>query len=399
MQHFQSDDSVGAVLFRNAIADFEAAHPNVSVRQETTTHDEYITLFNVEAASGELPDVFMILAANIDSTQAAGLLADLGPDFAADVDWLNAQNPGAMLEWTRGDSIYAIPTQMIVTHLIYYNQAIFDEVGIEEFPTTWEDFKSAITTLNDAGYIPIALGNKERWVVADPLFGTMIFRATGLDWFNNLLTGDAKFTDPEFVYAVEAFKELVDIGAFNVDANSLTNAQQRTLYYNGEAAMFIEGNWAIGSVAQEAPEDIRDNTHLAIWPPLTAGKGSANQVTGGAGWGIAINSKVSGAKREAAVELLKTLSAIDYGRQRIEAGLMAGQVVTDFDETLLPALTTELNRKLATEWEVVPIFTNWTPRGILDTLGQTMQELMIGQKTPEQVAQELQAEMDRSIIE
>src|SRR5690606_5570452 len=197
MQHFQSDDSVGAVLFRNAIADFEAAHPNVSVRQETTTHDEYITLFNVEAASGELPDVFMILAANIDSTQAAGLLADLGPDFAADVDWLNAQNPGAMLEWTRGDSIYAIPTQMIVTHLIYYNQAIFDEVGIEEFPTTWEDFKSAITTLNDAGYIPIALGNKERWVVADPLFGTMIFRATGLDWFNNLLTGDAKFTDPE----------------------------------------------------------------------------------------------------------------------------------------------------------------------------------------------------------
>lgn len=394
--HFRTEDSAEFVAFYEALETWKAEHPNIKLEEEIMSHDEYLPLFNVRAAANELPDVFMMLAANVDTASASGLVADISSDLEADPEWLDLQNPGAMVEWTRGDAVYAVPAQMIVTHLIYYNEEIFKEAGVETFPETWEELEDAIVKLQEAGYVPIALGNKERWVVADPVFGTLIFRATGLDWFFSLLDHEAAFTDPEFVAAVEAFDELVEMGAFNADANSLTNAQQRTLYYNKEAAMFIEGNWAITPMVADAPEDVLANTHLAIWPPLPDGQGEPGQVTGGAGWGYALNANLSEAKHEAAISLVKALSGEEYGKRMIEDGMMAAQLIEEYDESIVPALSVELNGKLASEWTVVPIFTNWTPPGILDVLGRSMQELMIGQASPEDVAQELQTEYERS---
>jgi raffinose/stachyose/melibiose transport system substrate-binding protein len=393
--HFWTDPESGSgLLVQNRLAAFKEQYPNVTVDLQTLSHDEYLTKFRVLASGDELPDVFIMNADQTTPLSGGGQLLDITEDLEADTPWRDLQNPGGMVEWTRDGTVYGMPAQMIITHTIYWNKDIFAEVGLSEFPSTWEDLKAAIVTLKEAGYTPIALGSKAGWPLFDCLFGTLAFRSIGLDWYNQLLAHEVKFTDPEFVAALNSFKELVDIGAFNADATSLDNAQARALYYNKEASMFIEGNWAIGEgVALEAPEDVRDATGLAIWPAVPGGKGAANEVTWAAGWGWGLSSKLEGAKRDAAVALVKALSDEDYGRERTEMGQAAAQNVTDYDASKLPALLVEHNA-MSQNWQAVPILTLGFPTSVTDVLSTGLQEIITGQATPEEVAADVQTEYE-----
>ena len=390
---FEGDPGTVGELIDNQLGDYLAAHPNVTLNVEINSHDEYIEKFKVLAAGRELPDVFIINGDQITGVGGAGMLADLSGDLDADPEWRDLQVPGGMREWIRGDAVYALPNQMIITHVIYWNEAIFAEVGLEEFPDTWEGLLEAMALLSDGGYVPIAFGNVARWPGYSPMFGTLSFRGHGIDWYNRLLNFDAEFTDEEFIRGLEAFVDLVEAGAFNEDANSIDTSQAQAMYFNREAAMFVEGDWAINTLNVDAPQDILDDTNLAVWPGLSNGSEDPTEVTWAAGWGWAINSELEGAEREAAVELVKYLSNEDYGRQRIELGLLSAQAVTDFDETQLSQLNLELNEMLA-DLTGVPLLTIAFPPSVTDMLGIGLQELMTGQTTPEELAEEMQEEYE-----
>jgi raffinose/stachyose/melibiose transport system substrate-binding protein len=393
--NFWTDPEEGSgLLVQNRLAAFKEQYPNVTVDLQTLSHDEYLTKFRVLASGDELPDVFIMNADQTTPLSNSGQLLNITEDLGADTAWRDLQNPGGMVEWTRDGQVYGMPAQMIITHTIFWNKAVFAEVGIDTFPDTWEGLKEAIVSLKEAGYTPIALGAKAGWPLFDCLFGTLAFRSAGLDWYNNLLAQEATFTDPEFVGALNLFKELVDIGAFNADATSLDNEQARALYYNKEAAMFIEGNWAIGEgVALEAPEDVRDATGVALWPAVPGGKGAANEVTWAAGWGWGLSSKLEGAEREAALALVKALSDEDYGRERTEMGQAAAQMVSDYDASKLPALLVEHNA-MSQSWQAVPILTLGFPTSVTDVLSTGLQEILTGQATPEEVAADVQTEYE-----
>ena len=382
------------LLVQDRLAAFKKAYPNVTVELQTQAHDEYITKFRVLASADNLPDVFIMNADQTTPLSNGDQLLNITEDLNADPAWRDLQNPGGMVEWTRGEQVYAMPAQMIITHVIYYNQKMFAEIGLDTFPDSWDGLKDAIVKLKEAGHTPIALGAKAGWPLFDCLFGTLAFRSIGLDGYNRLLAHEVKFSDAEFMNALTSFKELVDLGALNQDATSLDNEQARTLYYNQQAAMFIEGNWAIGEGLEvDAPKAVLDATGLAIWPAVPNGLGKANEVTWAAGWGWGLSSKLEGAKRDAAIALVKALSDEDYGRERIEMGQAAAQNVTDFDASKVPPLLAELNT-MSQSWKAVPILTLGFPTSVTDVLSEGLQELITGQATPEDVANDVQTEYD-----
>ena len=380
-----------------AVDRFEAAHPNVAVNEDTSASSEYLQQFNVGAAAGALPDVFMLNGADVTGLSRAGLVADISGALAANPEWMNGFQEGMLSEFTRGDAIYGVPYGQIVNHTIYWNEDIFEAAGIDGFPETWDGLIEAVEKLKAHGVTPISLGNKARWVVASPLVSDLFFRSAGREWYERLLAREAEFTDPEIVAALERFKELVDVGAFNPDANSLDNQQQRSPYYRGEAAMFIEGSWAIPGIIEEALPEVRGATRIAHWPELPGGATPANSAGTGAGWAFAMNSALEGEEREAALDLLKALSDEEYGRARLEIGLLPAQVVSGAEEIEMDPLFAGLAEQLSTgELEILPIFTIPLPRAILDTLGVSMQDLMVGNKTPREVAEDLQREYERA---
>lgn len=388
--HFwtEADGDAGKIV-QSRLDAWLAENPNVEVKMEVISHDEYYNKFRVLASSNELPDVFIMNADMTTPISSSGQAIDLTDVLKADSEWSGILNPGLMAEWTRDGKVYALPSQVIMTHQIFYNKEIFQEVGIEKFPETWEEMSAAVVKLKDAGYTPIALGAKAGWPLFDCLFGTLSFRATGVDWYDRLLAREAEFTDPEFVNALTRFEELVKLGAFNPDATSLDNMQARQLYYDRKAAMFIEGGWAIAGALDL--EEVESVTDIGIWPAVPDGKGQPNEVTWASGWGWAANSKLEGAERDAAISLLRALSDEQYGRMRLEAGLGAPQLITEFDDSKLPRLFT-LENEYSANWTAVPILTLGFPSSVTDVLSNGLQEILTGQKTPADVAQAVQDE-------
>ena len=379
-----------------ALKRYREKYPDVTVTEQTASHDEYLTQFNVGAASGEVPDVFMLNGSDTTSIVNAGLMGDITKDFYDDAEWGGLTPKSMTFEFTRDDKVYGVPYGQIITHVIYWNEDIFKKNGIDGFPATWKDFLAAVDTLRAAGITPISLGNKGRWVVVDPYMSTLGYRHTGGEFVQDMYAGKDKLNGPEYVAAISNMQELVQHDAFNPDLNSLDNQQQRAAYYAGEAAMFVEGSWAIPGVNKEAKPEVLAATRMAIWPEIDGKADYANLVSGGAGWAFCIAARLEGAKREAAVNLLRELSSVDYSRSRLEIGLLPAQNLGAKADgiKLDPLLATLVDTLNKGTWVVAPITPTNMPRSFLDLEGQLMQDMMVGNATPQEVGDRLQKDFE-----
>ncbi len=397
--HFLANASTEAPNVADALARFREKYPGVTVNEQISGTDEYLTQFNVGAASGEVPDVFMMNGSDTTALVAAGLVGAITEDFMADPEWGGITPEGMTFEFSRDGEIYAVPYGQIITHVIYWNADLFAQAGIEEFPTDWDGFLGAIDALNAAGIQPISLGNKGRWVVVDPYMSTLAYRHEGPDMVSDLLSGDAALTDAGYVAALQNMQQLVDAGAFNGDMNSLDNQQQRAAYFNGEAAMFVEGSWAVPGIIENATPEVLAATNMAIWPEIDGNADYADIVSGGAGWSYALAARLDGAEREAAINLLRELSSVEYSRSRLEIGLLPAQNLGDLAEGIEvhPLLAQLVENISSGDWVVAPIPATNLPRSFLDLSGEALQDMMVGNKTPEEVAADLQDDLANNL--
>lgn len=392
---FTNDKSAISTGFYNALDEYKKSHKNVTITQEVLSHDTYETKIKTLAAGDELPDVFVIKGSMVDTFYNDNHISPLNDDLNGDMAWKNSFVEGAFDDFKRSDKILGIPIQVQPTSLIFYNKQIFKSSGIDQFPKDWNEFKSAIRRLKQKGYIPIAAGNKGKWLVESCILSTLGDRFTGTEWFSNIRDKKgAKFTDPEFVSALRAIDELVKMKAFNSDINSIDNNQQRTLYYNKKAAMFFEGGWAISLTSSEAPKDVLLATELAIIPPVAGGKGKANTISGGAGWAFQINSELKGSKRTAAIELLKSLSSDAYSRPMLELGGFPATKVMNFDKSKLSELAKKY-QDIASKVKYVPVYDVQLSAGVIEVMNSGIQDMIVGRITPDNLAKKIQQEYEK----
>lgn len=384
----ESDGSV--IAHRQMIEEFKKEHPNVEIVEESLQDATYKTKIKALAAGSELPDVFEMIGSDAEMFLRNNLIKPINEYLDADPEWKDGFIQSTLNDFTIDGQVTGAPLTLLTTSLVFYNKAIFDEVGIEKFPETWDEFLQAIGTLKEHGYIPIALGNKDKWVAESCILSALGDRYTGTEWFYNLKNRQgAKFTDQPFVDALAALQELGASGAFNTDVNSIDNGQQRSLYYNKKAAMFIEGDWAISALALDAPQDVQENTRLAILPSVNGGAGKPNASSGGAAWSIAINANLEGEKLEAALALVKKLTSPEKARVAAEHNAVAATKTPDYDESKVAPLFSEY-MQLSDQIELSPIYDAHLPPAVIETMNNGLQALIIQAVTPEQLAQDIQ---------
>jgi raffinose/stachyose/melibiose transport system substrate-binding protein len=372
---------------------FKRDFPNVVIKEEAVAHDEYETKMKTYAAANELPDTFELKGTMIPGLVDNRQIVAIEKIIHMVPGWEKGYKSGVFGDFEYNDKYYAFPFQMGNNHNIYWNAAIFKKCGIKGFPTTWKQFLAAIKTLKAKGYIPIAMGNKGKWVAPSLIFNTIAYRYVSVDWYNSLKknTG-AKFTDPDFVAATKCMQDLAKMGAFNPDMNSIDNFQQRTLYYNKKAAMFIEGFWAVTPLIDEAPKDVLKATRIAQFPAIPGGKGDGRVNQAAAGWGWAVNSKVGDDKKQAVADFLNYVTGSEYANVVVENfGLPASKPSRMAKN--LPPLYREL-LKLNEECVYAPVFDVQLPPQVVDAFYSNLQEVLIGTMTPETYCKLLQKEMD-----
>lgn len=392
----KSNTDGNSIAYNKVVDEFKKANPNIILNEEALGNNTYETKIAAVAAGNQLPDLFIYKGSMLDMFISNKLVNAVDDVLDKDPEWKNGFYDGIFNDFVKDGKTYGIPFQKLDTHLIFYNTKIFSDAGISEFPTTWAGFEDAIKKIKAKGITPISLGNKDNWVAESCLLSTLADRYTGPDWFDSIKNkGGAKFTDPEFVQALTMLQKLANMGAFNSDMNSLDNMQQKTAYYNGKAAMFMEGNWAISSVVNDAPKEISENTNLAILPGIDGGKGDANDNSAGASWAWNVNANVTGAKRDAAFKFIKAVTDSNYATVAVEANAFPASKPAKVDNSKLASLSIKY-LDLSEKFKPVAIYDSQLPADLINVMNTGIQSLMINDTTPQELAQKIQAAYESS---
>ena len=142
-----SDDR--AALQNEAIAAFQELNPDVEFNIMPVAFAGYWDQLGVEAAAGNLPDVFTANVEWIGTMAPAGVLANLSNSQYVDL----APISDALSEVTYNGNVYALPTGLNAASLLV-DLDLLEEAGIEvpdDNTWSWDDFAAIAQQVSDAG--------------------------------------------------------------------------------------------------------------------------------------------------------------------------------------------------------------------------------------------------------
>ena len=391
--HFnnEADTSGTAYGFWEAAKAFEAANPDVVIDYQFIAHDDYEAYVNTLMAGDSLPEVFLIKGDLVGSMSEGDLIYPMETLIQEDADWYGQYVNGAFNDGSYNDVGYTVPFQIQPNSVLVYNQAIFDECGIESFPETYAELLAIVAVIKEKGYIPIGLGNGGQWLAPSCVLNTFCYRFVDREWFDSLVNGEgAAWTDEAIVNALTDFQALALAGAFNDDMNSVDQDGMYQLYYNKQCAMMINGAWMVGELIAHCPEDILANTVVTLQPAVDGGLNGNKNTAGGAGWGWAVNKSATDGTLEAIEAFVEQITTGDYASNAPAMGFFSAAKAENVDEAALAPLFVQYADVLA-QMDILPIWDVVLPAsfGSGEYYAST-QELLINAITPAEMAERLQ---------
>lgn len=172
----------------------------------------------------------------------AGMLLDL-TDVAEAGGWADIVNPPSLLDaCTLDGKIYCAPVNIHSAQWIWLSHAAYEKAGLE-VPANWNEFEDSAAALQEAGVVPLAMG-QQGWQ-QNIAFGAITLAVAGLDaWKGVNVDKNADVArGPEYTKAFEAVAEARSLAReSNVqDWNQATN-----MVITGAAGAQIMGDWAQG---------------------------------------------------------------------------------------------------------------------------------------------------------
>lgn len=392
--HFHEDDGAGtSKAFWNAANKFMEENPNVNIEFVFTDSNNYQEKLTTLMAGDELPDVWLSKGDMLPTFADAGVIQAADQYISADSEWAGAYVDGAFADCTYDGTQWGVPFQMQANCIGVYNEAIFEECGIDGWPETWTELLEDCEKIKAAGYTPIAMGNKDQWLAESAVFNTYAYKYIDQAWFDSLANNEgAKFTDEAFVRALAGFQDVAQY--FNEDMNSIDQDEMFALYYNKQAAMFFDGAWSVGTMIDNCPEDVLSSTHVGLMPAVEGESGTKYDTAAGAGWNYLISSGLEGDDLTACLAFLKTVTTGEYADDALQQGFISAGKAANADTSTLNPLFAEYY-ELAATMNNCSIFDCVLPAEIgSGVLYADTQQLIAGTMTPEDMAADCQSTLE-----
>lgn len=146
--------------FAEIAEEYEALHPDVNIEfynypGDASNSEEYLSWLTTQSIAGSLPELVFAHATELEAFSENDWFVDLMP-------YLEQPNPyvegnerwidlfGEEIISTRQASsgeLWSLPISLVATS-IFYNQDLFDELGLSE-PEDWEEFMNVLATIED----------------------------------------------------------------------------------------------------------------------------------------------------------------------------------------------------------------------------------------------------------
>lgn len=347
----------------------------------TTNLEEYYTKLNALVASGETPDVFIVSPGpNLDVYVDPGIAAPLDDYLNAD-GWKDTFSSDAIFsQMTYDGKIYAVPLN-IAAACVFYNKEMFSNAGIEETPATWDELLEDCQKLQDAGYTPITISAGTAWCLS-MLAGYLCDRE-GVD-LDKVESGEESWNNDKTVAAGEKLIELSQY--FQSTAAGDSNDVATAAFYNEEAAILIQGSWAIAQMNGANP-DIEEKCGVFSFPAIEGGNDATRVIAKSDSLAMSSTTEYP----DACIALMKEFTDDTAQKYTAEVGGKIPVTNVEYDVSAAPA-------QLA---DVMTIFQNASStfgfynESLATTeagskFDDTMVSMYLGDYTPEEAFQEIE---------
>jgi raffinose/stachyose/melibiose transport system substrate-binding protein len=383
---------------------FTKANPDIVITREDMFGEPFHQKTETYAAAGDLPDVIYAWPAGRSSTLHTNhLLKDLGDLVKRDnlasyyrADVIDPRNQFA-------GYLGILPRTLSTSHAVFVNGEVLKAAGLQP-PTTYAELKAQVPVLKAKGYETYLMANSEPWVPQSFIFSMLAGRFGGADWDQRILNGQAKFTDPEFLGALQFFKTLVDDGV--IAKSSLADSRGDIIgkFATNKGAYYVEGEWRVGNFITNRSTgealiavDRQKDFSVTVFPDIPGVKfNKSSSVTMGTGWGMNANIPAGSAKEEAAWKLIKWLSGKEVQEYLLKTGGIVTPSVTNIDVVSLglePLMlkTIDLGKEYTTTTAVIDTSFH---SDVYNPINDGLQNIVTGSSTPAQVAANIQKAFD-----
>ena len=395
LTHFEDGGLSEAV--ERLVQEYESLHPNVSVDLRYTNWVEYGQQIAATLAAPDAPDLVQVGQGHVmqGPLVAADLLLPLD-DYAQAYRWEQRFQAG-LLDQSRvqedgasfGDGkLYGVALGGNLVG-IYYDKALVARLGIPLPVTSLAELEAALAVAARAGLQPIALGNAEGWPAGHVLSSLMTQYQRDdevLSWIYGRPGADfAAAGAPEALATVQRW---VDAGWISPSANATSLDDAVAGFLDGRALFLLSGSWSAASV-----DDGLSEAGFMLVPPARAG--APRRATGAttSPFGIARASE----HPDVAAHLLDFLLSDGALDDLVEGGYVP---VTRDGLARAAGITgarADVNRAYA---EVLAdngltLYLDWSTATMGDTLFPALQEVLEGERTPQELIGAVQSDWER----
>ncbi|MGD0335581.1 MAG: extracellular solute-binding protein [Candidatus Omnitrophota bacterium] len=351
------------------------------------------------AAQGEnLPDIFGILGEKRDfaSFIKAGHILDLTTYMEANnAEWKNNFFPKALAvnEFAEANSygvtpgIYGAPIDIMTIQMVY-NKNLIKQLGLNPRnpPATFQEFLELGKKIQAAGVQGFVSGWGELWMI-DCFASDYAFNIMGKEKVLATLRGDVPYTDPAWIEVLDIFRQMRESGILAQGLVTMVNKTAEQLFANEKAVFAFNGSWCVNVY-----KGMNSKLDYGVMLPPQASINFPMSIWGGAGSSFMISAHSK--NKEEAVKFLQWLTDRDqqaYLAQETN-NLPANKnclgkipdILADFAKGM--DVATHPNVWGVSEFSAV-----------IEAWDRGIQSIIIGEKTPEQVAREVQKVKEREL--
>ncbi|WP_411344191.1 ABC transporter substrate-binding protein [Paenibacillus sp. WLX1005] len=276
LEFFQNKPEAKA-SFDELVAKFNEQHPNIVVTQVNPPDAE--TVLKTRVVKNDVPDIIGLGATDTYSLLAqSGIFLNLtGDPLLQKVEPKYVQ----MLNDVTGmQEVTGVPFALNASGVIY-NKDIFQKLGLS-VPKTWDELIATAKKAKAGGTIPFYFTYKDDWQTNLP-FNDMGGSLVGIDFYKERRENQTTF---QAAYQEVAKKQLELLNYGHNDNFGKSYADGNRAFGNGEAAMYIQGSWAISEIRKVNPD-----INLGFFPLPASDDESQNKLTAGVDTLLTISSQ------------------------------------------------------------------------------------------------------------
>ncbi len=382
------------VWWKNYVDQFNKDNPGIHVTWESFDSEPYKQKIESALVAGTQPDIFYHIPGEIARTQynAGKFLAiqdlyDISP----------YTDPGRVACSIDG-KVVCHPLYISISSM-YYNKTQFATAAIDPqqdwanpMQPTWDEFLAACDKLKAAGFVPIAMGNKDNWPLLVWIWGVQN-RTGGAQVLLDAINRTGTYTDPSFAKGVEAVQSLVDKGYFPKGFNGIGGSDKYALFTQGNGAIMYYGPWVIDTIESTAPEGF--DWGMFKFPSIPTGNPDDQQDVEGGVDALWVSSTTK--HPEAVAKFLQGLTTVENAVSFMKdtnftptiKGIEEVAKTAGVNPAVLTLMQYGLEAKHSYPWW------DWAmPSTVADEMLGMSQPISMGQIKPEEFGQRLQAKSE-----